>query len=96
MRLQRRRFLAMAAGAATLPALPRIAWAADYPSRPVHLVVAFPPGHRFDGMNADRRVEREAFDRILLQFARTKAERFLDPKAAEQALGDGGDRLVRR
>jgi len=41
MRLQRRRFLAMAAGAAVLP---RIARAADYPTRPIHLVVAFPAG----------------------------------------------------
>jgi tripartite-type tricarboxylate transporter receptor subunit TctC len=44
MGLQRRRFLAMAAGAAALPALPRIARAADYPTRPVHLVVGFPAG----------------------------------------------------
>src|SRR5215467_9036000 len=41
MRLQRRRFLAMAAGAA---ALPRITRAADYPTRPIHLVVGFPAG----------------------------------------------------
>jgi tripartite-type tricarboxylate transporter receptor subunit TctC len=44
MRLQRRRFLAMAAGAAILPALPRIARAAEYPTRPIHLVVGFPAG----------------------------------------------------
>jgi tripartite-type tricarboxylate transporter receptor subunit TctC len=34
----------MAAGAAALPGLPRIARAADYPTRPVHLVVGFPAG----------------------------------------------------
>src|ERR1700754_477386 len=44
MRLQRRSFLAMAAGAAALPTLPRGARAADYPTRPVHLVVGFPAG----------------------------------------------------
>ena len=44
MGLQRRHFLAMAAGAAALPALPRIARAADYPTRPIHLVVGFPAG----------------------------------------------------
>jgi tripartite-type tricarboxylate transporter receptor subunit TctC len=44
MGLLRRRFLAMAAGAAALPALPRIARAADYPTRPVHLIVGFPAG----------------------------------------------------
>jgi tripartite-type tricarboxylate transporter receptor subunit TctC len=44
MKIPRRRFLALAAGAATLPALPRTALAADYPTRPVHLVVGFPAG----------------------------------------------------
>ena len=43
MRLPRRTFLRMAAGAA-LPALARRAAAADYPARPVHIVVGFPPG----------------------------------------------------
>jgi tripartite-type tricarboxylate transporter receptor subunit TctC len=44
MRLLRRRFLALAAGAAVSPVLPRIARAADYPTRPVHLIVGFPAG----------------------------------------------------
>jgi tripartite-type tricarboxylate transporter receptor subunit TctC len=44
MNLPRRRFLALAAGAAAAPALPRIARAADYPTRPIHLVVGFPAG----------------------------------------------------
>src|SRR5437588_5596431 len=44
MKLQRRRFLAMAAGTAALPALRRTGLAADYPARPVHLVVGFPAG----------------------------------------------------
>jgi tripartite-type tricarboxylate transporter receptor subunit TctC len=44
MRLPRRRFLALTAGAAALAALPRIARAADYPTRPAHLIVGFPPG----------------------------------------------------
>jgi len=34
----------MTAGAAALPALPRLVRAADYPTRPVHLVVGFPAG----------------------------------------------------
>ena len=44
MKLPRRRFLQLAAGAAALPAVPRIARAQTYPSRPVRLVVGFPAG----------------------------------------------------
>jgi tripartite-type tricarboxylate transporter receptor subunit TctC len=44
MALLRRDFLTLAAGAATLPALPRFARGADYPTRPVHLLVGFPAG----------------------------------------------------
>src|SRR5262245_187673 len=40
----RRQFLHLAAGAATLPVLSRFAWAQAYPSRPVRLIVGFPPG----------------------------------------------------
>jgi tripartite-type tricarboxylate transporter receptor subunit TctC len=39
MRLLRRQFLHLAAGAAALPAVPRIACAQTYPSRPVRLIV---------------------------------------------------------
>jgi tripartite-type tricarboxylate transporter receptor subunit TctC len=44
MKLPRRSFLHLAAGAAALPALPRIASAQVYPARPVHFIVAFAPG----------------------------------------------------
>ena len=44
MKLPRRHFLHLAAGAAALPAMPRIALAETYPSRPVHLIVGFPAG----------------------------------------------------
>src|SRR5437868_5374307 len=40
----RRQFLHLVAGAAALPALPRIARAQAYPTRPVRLVVAYSPG----------------------------------------------------
>ena len=49
MTLHRRRFLHLAAGAATLPALPRSAAAqADYPNRTITLIVPFPPGAATD------------------------------------------------
>jgi tripartite-type tricarboxylate transporter receptor subunit TctC len=44
MKFPRRRFLHLAAGAAALPAVSRIARAQAYPSRPVRIVVGFAPG----------------------------------------------------
>ena len=48
MKLPRRQFLHLAAGAAALPAVSRIAWAQTYPSRPVGIVVPVPPGGALD------------------------------------------------
>jgi tripartite-type tricarboxylate transporter receptor subunit TctC len=44
MKLPRRRFLRLAAGAAALPALSPFAWAQTYPSQPVHVIVGFAAG----------------------------------------------------
>ena len=44
MKLLRRQFLHLAAGAAALPAAARIAWAQTYPSRPVRFMVGFGAG----------------------------------------------------
>ena len=44
MKLPRRTFLHLAAGAAALPTVSRVAWAQAYPTRPVRIVVAFQPG----------------------------------------------------
>jgi tripartite-type tricarboxylate transporter receptor subunit TctC len=44
MKLPRREFLHLAAGAAALPAVSRIARAQAYPSRPLRIIVPYPPG----------------------------------------------------
>ena len=44
MKLPRRKFLHLAAGAVALPSMSRIASALDYPTRPVRWIVGFPPG----------------------------------------------------
>ncbi len=48
MKLPRRRFLHLAAGAAVLPAMSRIARAQTYPTRPVHIIVGFAAGSASD------------------------------------------------
>jgi tripartite-type tricarboxylate transporter receptor subunit TctC len=48
MKLPRRNFLHLAAGAVALPAVFRIARAQAYPSRTVRIVVGFPPGQAID------------------------------------------------
>src|ERR1044072_7313175 len=48
MKLGRRHFLSLAAGAASLAALPRRADAQAYPSRPITMVVPVPAGGALD------------------------------------------------
>jgi tripartite-type tricarboxylate transporter receptor subunit TctC len=44
MKLPRRTFLHLAAGAAALPSLSRVGWAQGYPARPVRIIVGFAAG----------------------------------------------------
>jgi tripartite-type tricarboxylate transporter receptor subunit TctC len=48
MKLRRRKFLQLVAGAVALPAVSRSAWGQVYPTRPVHLIVPFPPAGATD------------------------------------------------
>jgi len=50
MRLPRRRFLHLAAGAAALSAVSRISRGQAFPTRPIRLVIPFPPGGAFDAV----------------------------------------------
>jgi tripartite-type tricarboxylate transporter receptor subunit TctC len=48
MKIQRRKFLHLAAGAAALPAISRVAWAQAYPNRSVRLIIGYTPGGSAD------------------------------------------------
>ncbi len=63
MKLPRRQFLHLAAGTA---ALPGIAWAQAYPSRPVRIIVGFPPGGTSD--IATRLISQWLSERLHQQF----------------------------
>jgi tripartite-type tricarboxylate transporter receptor subunit TctC len=48
LKLPRRRFLYLATAAAALPSLARMAAAQTYPTRPVRLIIGYPPGGSAD------------------------------------------------
>ena len=77
MKLPRRNFLRLAAGAAALPAVSRIARAQAYPTRPVRLIVGFPAGGVAD-----------LFARLIGQWL---SERLGQPFIIENRPGAGGN-----
>ena len=90
MKFPRRTFLHLAVGAAALPAMPRIARAQAYPSRPVRIVVGFPAGGATD-IQA-RLMGQWLSDRLGQQFIvenRAGASGNIGTEAVAKALGDG-------
>ena len=77
MKLPRRRFLHLAAGAAALPALSRSANAQAYPTQPVRIIVAFAAGSGSD-----------ILARLMAQWL---AERLGQPIVVENRPGGGGN-----
>ena len=58
----RRHFLHLAAGAAALPVVSRFARAQSYPSRPLRLIIGYPPGGSADTTVKRKGCERHRFD----------------------------------
>ena len=77
MKLPRRTFLHLAAGAAALPVVARFARAEDYPARPVRVIVPFAPGGQTDVVA--RLIAQKLSDRLGKQFY------------VENAAGAGGN-----
>ena len=77
MKLRRRQFLRLAAGAAALPAAARIARAQAYPSRPVRIIVPFPAG--------------QASDTVARLVGQSLSERLGQPFVIENRTGAGGN-----
>src|SRR5262249_29111485 len=95
MKLPRRQFLHLAAGAAALPAISRIASAQAYPSRPVRIFVGFAAGFTPDIVA--RLVGQPLSERLGQQFVvenRPGAAGNLATEAVVRAPPDGYTRLL--
>jgi tripartite-type tricarboxylate transporter receptor subunit TctC len=77
MKLPRRQFLHLAAGAVALPAVSRVARAQAYPSRSVRIIVPFPAG--------------QATDTIARLTGQWLSERLGQPFVIENRTGAGGN-----
>jgi tripartite-type tricarboxylate transporter receptor subunit TctC len=90
MKLPRRRFLHLAAGAAALPVVSRVARAETYPARPVRIIVGFAAGGTTD--ISARLIGQWLSDRLGQQFIvenRTGASTNIATEAVVRAPADG-------
>jgi tripartite-type tricarboxylate transporter receptor subunit TctC len=90
MKLPRRNFLHLTAGAAVLPAISRMSWAQAYPTRPVRLIVGFAPGGTTD--ITARLIGQWLSERLGQQFVienRTGAATNIATEAVVRAPADG-------
>jgi tripartite-type tricarboxylate transporter receptor subunit TctC len=95
MKLPRRQFMHLAAGAAALPAISRIARAQSYPTRPVRLIVGFAPGGTTD--ITARLIGQWLSERLSQQFLienRTGAGTNIATEAVVRAPADGNTLLL--
>jgi tripartite-type tricarboxylate transporter receptor subunit TctC len=86
----RRQFLHLAASGVALPALPRLAWAQSYPTRPARIVVPFPPGQATDTVG--RLIGQSLTERLGQGFVienRTGAGGTIGTEAVAHASPDG-------
>ena len=90
MKLPRRNFLHLVAGAAALPAVSRFAWAQTYPARPVRIIVGFAAGGPADVVA--RLIAQWLSERLGQQFVvenRTGAATNIATEAVVRAPADG-------
>ncbi|HEY6257625.1 MAG TPA: tripartite tricarboxylate transporter substrate binding protein [Xanthobacteraceae bacterium] len=90
MKIPRRQFLHLAAGAAALPLAPQVAWAQAYPTRPVRILVGFAAGGGADVFA--RLMAQWLSERLGQQFIvenRLGASSNIAIEAAVKALPDG-------
>ena len=90
MKLPRRNFLHLAAGASALSAVARIAWAQTYPARPVRIIVGFAAGGPADIVA--RLIGQWLSERLGQQFVvenRTGAATNIASEAVVRAPADG-------
>ena len=95
MKLPRRKFLHVAAGAAALTVLSRAAWAQAYPTRPVRIIVPFPAGQASD--TVARLMGQSLSERLGQSFVienRTGAGGNIGTESVVRAMPDGHTLLL--